>query len=114
MLNGNLVSVRFKPKKIQRDEVFVTLRLKENGKLPVTSDLTKVVNFLSEEMSRAWNSGYLLRRLKRQFKKSYITKTESKKVLTNLNLAQNVVQISALSLVNHDQPTTAIPTVNEV
>lgn len=111
-MDGNLVSVRFKPTKIQNEDVFVTLRLKENGQLPASSELGKVVNFLSQEMNRAWNSGYLLRRLKRRFKKLYIQKADDRKIISNLNLAHNVVHILALSTVD-DQPTTATPITHD-
>ncbi|XP_045033865.1 uncharacterized protein LOC123475335 [Daphnia magna] len=78
-VDGKLVAVRFKPTKIRPNEALVTLRLSENGKVPSHLETARLVSYLSREMTRVWNSGYLLRRVKRQFKQLFIEEQLTRK-----------------------------------
>lgn len=69
---------RFKPTKISPNESVVTIRVAKGKNLPTDSQLATTVTHLSQELSRSWNTGYLLRRVKRQFKQLYVTKTWNK------------------------------------
>lgn len=77
-LEGKLVMARFKPTKISPNESVVTIRVAKGKNLPTDSQLATTVTHLSQELSRSWNTGYLLRRVKRQFKQLYVTKTWNK------------------------------------
>ncbi|XP_057377250.1 uncharacterized protein LOC130698593 [Daphnia carinata] len=97
-VDGKLVAVRFKPTKIRPNEALVTLRLSENGKVPSNLETARLVSYLSREMTRIWNSGYLLRRVKRQFKQLFIDETTNKKRDSKLDDARKIVQILASTI----------------
>ncbi|XP_046632094.1 uncharacterized protein LOC124311793 [Daphnia pulicaria] len=121
---GQLMSARFKPKKIQPSEAIVTLQLKENEALISTEQvIAKLVGYLSQETTSAWNSGYLLRRLKGKFKQLYIGKTVHKKIEFNNEDARKLVELltaHSLSSISDQQqpsaehPTTYAPVLNEL
>lgn len=121
---GQLLSARFKPKKIQPTEAIVTLQLKENEALISTEQvIAKLVGYLSQETTSAWNSGYLLRRLKGKFKQLYIGKTVHKKIEFNNEDARKLVELltaHSLSSISDQQqpsaehPTTYAPVLNEL
>lgn len=96
-VDGKLVAVRFKPTKIRPNEALVTLRLSENGKVPSHLETARLVSYLSREMTRVWNSGYLLRRVKRQFKQLFIEGTTDKKTDSKHDDARKIVQMLAFS-----------------
>lgn len=118
------MSARFKPKKIQPSEAIVTLQLKENEALISTEQvIAKLVGYLSQETTSAWNSGYLLRRLKGKFKQLYIGKTVHKKIEFNNEDARKLVELltaHSLSSISDQQkpsaehPTTYAPVLNEL
>jgi len=71
--------VRLKPTKIRPDEALVTFKLSEDGRIPTNLETARLVTYFSQEMTNVWNSGYLLRRLKRQFKQLFIDGTAGNK-----------------------------------
>lgn len=71
--------MRLKPTKIRPDEALVTFKLCEDGKIPTNLETARIVTYLSQEMTKVWNSGNLLRRLKRQFKQLFIDETAGNK-----------------------------------
>lgn len=111
-----MIWARFKPTKIRPDEVIVTLRTKEEDNNIATSpEAARLVTYLSHETTSAWNSGYLLRRLKRQYKRIYVRKTDDKKPELNYDEAQKLVQnLALLAFDQYQQPvSTAIPMLDE-
>ncbi|EFX86091.1 hypothetical protein DAPPUDRAFT_222068 [Daphnia pulex] len=78
-VGGKLVGVRFKPTKIRPDEALLTFKLCQDGKIPTNLETARIVTYLSQEMTKVWNSGNLLRRLKRQFKQLFIDETVGNK-----------------------------------
>jgi len=93
-----LLGVRLKPTKIRPDEVLVTFRLSEDGRVPTNLETARLVTYLSQEMTKIWNSGYLLRRLKRQFKQLFINDTaDSKGAHSKSQDARKLVETLALS-----------------
>lgn len=121
---GQLLSAKFKPKKIKPSEAIVSLQLKENEALISTQQvIARLVGYLSQETTYAWNSGYLLRRLKGKFKQLYIGKTGHKKIefnnedakkLVELLTAQSVGSTSGQQQSSTEHPTTDMPRLNEV
>lgn len=90
--------MRLKPTKIRPDEALVTFRLSEDGRVPTNLETARLVSYLSQEMTKVWNSGYLLRRLKRQFKQLFIDDTaESKRGHSKSQDARKLVETLALS-----------------
>ena len=49
----------------------VTVRRRNGQDMPLKQQSARVVTHLSQEMSRLWNSGYLLRRMGRRLKQTY-------------------------------------------
>ena len=84
--------------KVQPHEVIITIQSKDDDNLPTSLEAARLVTYLSHETTSAWNSGYILRRLKRRFKNLFINKTEDKKAdafkKTELNYeeAQKLIQ----------------------
>lgn len=108
--DGQLVSAKFKPKKIPPSEAVVTLQLKEGDEFPSSQDVVaRVVGYLSQETTNAWNSGYLIRRLKRQFKSIYIGKMGHKKVDFTNEDAKKLVKLLLESISVEKQPSTEHP-----
>jgi hypothetical protein len=78
--------------------VLVTFRLSEDGRVPTNLETARLVTYLSQEMTKIWNSGYLLRRLKRQFKQLFINDTaDSKGAHSKSQDARKLVETLALS-----------------
>lgn len=96
-VDGKLVEVRLRPIKIRPNEALVTLRLSENGDVPSYLETARLVSYLSREMTRVWNSGYILRRIKRQFKQLFIDETISKGIDSKHEDARKLVQMLAFS-----------------
>jgi len=116
---GQLLSARFKPKKIKPSEAIVSLQLKENEALISTEQVIgRFVGYLSQETTSAWNSGYLLRRLKGKFKQLYIGKTVSKKIEFNNENARKLVELltaySVSSTSDQQQPSTEHPSTTDI
>ena len=87
-----------KPTKIRPDEALVTFRLNEDGRIPTYLETARLVTYLSQETTKIWNSGYLLRRLKRQFKTLFIDKaTDSKKAHSKSQDARKLVETLTIS-----------------
>lgn len=121
-----MLSARFKPKKIRPSEAIVTLQLKENEALISTEQvIARLVGYLSQETTNAWNSGYLLRRLKGKFKQLYIGKTsvkhkkiefnnEDARKLVELLTAHSVSSVSDQQQSAAEHPSTYAPILNEL
>ena len=69
--NGKLVSVLLKPIRMRPNAALVTVRRRNGQDMPLKQQSARVVTHLSQEMSRLWNSGYLLRRMGRRLKQTY-------------------------------------------
>ena len=91
--------------KIRPNDPLVTIRLREDGRIPTHIETARLVSYLSQEMTNNWNSGYLLRRIKRLFKQLYIDETHSERGDFNFSDAWKLVQMLALSA--FDEQTTA-------
>ena len=63
-----MVSVQLKPTKMQPNDAVVTIQLRSDQSVPTKLQSARLVSHLSQEMSRVWNSGYLLHRIGRRFK----------------------------------------------
>lgn len=110
VLDGQLMSARFKPKKIQPSEAVVSLQLGQDDELPGTEQVVaRLVGYLSQETTNAWNTGYLLRRLKGRFKQLYIGKTAHKKIDFTNEDAKVLVKLLLESTSDQKQPSTEHP-----
>ncbi len=113
--------------KIRPHEVIVSIQSKEEDNLPTSLEAARLVTYLSNETTNAWNSGYLLRRLKRRFKHLYMSKTddkkaqdkkekekkaESKKTEFHFEEARKLVHSLVLPAIAQ-QPSTATPLLSE-
>lgn len=108
--DGELVSARFKQTKIRPNDSVVTLRLPKDQNLPTDSQLGVLVTHLSNEMARSWNSGYLLRRVRRQFKTLYVSRTWTKAVakVEKINRNEDAKKLAQALVV----PTTTAPSTS--
>lgn len=113
VLDGQLMSARFKPKKIQPSEAVVSLQLGKDDELVVSEQvIARLVGYLSQETTNAWNTGYLLRRLKGRFKHLYIGKTGHKKIDFTNEDAKVLVKLLLESTADQKQPSTEHPSTD--
>lgn len=84
--DGKLMSVRTKPLKMRPNNVVVSVKAAEEQ--PTFDDETaRSITHLSQEVARAWNSGYLLRHVKRNLKKLLLS---GPKVDERTSASQNI------------------------
>ncbi len=102
-----MVAAQLKPKKIRPNDPLVTLRLREDGRMPTHVETARLVSYLSQEMTKSWNSGYLLRRIKRQFKKLYMDEKGDERSDFNFEEAWKLVQ--SLAAAHFGQQSIASP-----
>jgi hypothetical protein len=104
-----LITAKLKRDKIRSSDVIVTLTADDEKNLPADAD--RLVNYFSNEMSRMWNSGHLLNRVKRQFKQLYVKTNEKYYNAEARKLTQKMLSLS--NVPSEEEPSTIVPFVFE-
>ena len=100
-----------KREKIRPSDVIVTLPAETADEKNVPADAARLVNYFSNEMSKMWNSGHLLNRVKRQFKQLYVKTNEKYYNLEARKLTQKMLSLS--NVPEEEGPSTTAPLVFE-
>lgn len=101
-----------KREKIRPSDVIVTLLAENTEEKNLPADADRLVNYFSNEMSKMWNSGGLLNRIKRQFKQQYVCTNEKySKNVEAKKLTQKMLLLANVS--SEEEPSTSAPLVFE-
>lgn len=110
--DGKLITAKLKREKIRPSDVIVTLLAENTEEKNLPADADRLVNYFSNEMSKMWNSGGLLNRIKRQFKQQYVCTNEKySKNVEAKKLTQKMLLLANVS--SEEEPSTSAPLVFE-